>query len=119
MALKKDGKSTTNNTDNVSEKFTQGEKDDGSDKYEKHDKTGTHEYRSQLLGGRAYFAIGFFVFTTWALWYLMGPASHNYMDRERDKTLREQADVIEEQRRYLEAKKANENRTKFGPLSDA
>lgn len=122
MAFKQDGKfqsSTANNTEKVSEKFTQGDKDDGSDEYKKHDETGTHEYRSQLLGGRFWFSVGFFAFTLWAIGYLLGPASSNHLDVERDRALRQQADVIEEQRQYLEAKKMQEQRSKLGPFSEA
>lgn len=87
VTSKNDGKSksSTNSTENISKKFTQGPKE--NEKYKKHDETGTEDYEEEVkTTEKNYSFLGFFIIVALGIYYMFG-GSWDHFGESREQAL--------------------------------
>uniref|UniRef100_A0A2M4D0C9 DnaJ homolog l(2)tid, mitochondrial n=1 Tax=Anopheles darlingi TaxID=43151 RepID=A0A2M4D0C9_ANODA len=82
--------SSTWSSENVSEKLTQGTRDDSYRDYKPQDETETHDYQKEQLGSRFYYSLGVLLVLCWFGYYCLNQSNAQF---EQERAL-----VIERQR---------------------
>ncbi|XP_050098062.1 protein tumorous imaginal discs, mitochondrial-like isoform X1 [Anopheles aquasalis] len=81
--------SSTWSSEKVSEKQTQGARDDSYRDYKPHDETETHDYQKEQLGPRFYYSLGVLLVLCWFGYYCFNQSNEQF-ERERELALERQ-----------------------------